>query len=268
VDAEPTEPTPYVPVGSSPYELFIVALSLLSLLNIVLLVFPLAEDARGVIVALDAIMCIIFLADFVQRLLRSQSKRHYFFRRFGWLDLLGSLPVPGLRLFRIARVVHLLQELHRKGGRRMVREISTGRAEAALFGFVVLFFINLEFATMVVLAFENSAPAANIQTATQGLWWGVVTMTTVGYGDFYPVTNGGRFVGAYLMIVGVALFGVIAAFVANFFLAARGRRTRAPANELDELRRLVRHNEELATELKAQLDRMEVSLRPSGRSEH
>ena len=50
--------------------------------------------------------------------------RDYFFRRLGWLDLLGSLPVPGLRLFRIVRVVRLVHELRRKGGRRMVREIS------------------------------------------------------------------------------------------------------------------------------------------------
>jgi len=90
-------------------------------------------------------------------------------------------------------------------------------------------------------------------------------MTTVGYGDFYPVTNGGRFVGAFLMITGVALFGVIAAFVANLFLAARTRKPGAPASEMAELRDLVLRNEELATEIHARLDRLEGSMRPNAR---
>jgi len=132
VQTEPsaTEPAPHVPTGSSPYELFIVALSLLSLVNIVLLALPIASDTKGALIVLEVIMSLIFIGDFVQRLVRSDSKAHYFFRKFGWLDLLGSLPVPGLRLLRIARVVHLVRDLRRKGGRRMVREISAGRGDA------------------------------------------------------------------------------------------------------------------------------------------
>ena len=90
-------------------------------------------------------------------------------------------------------------------------------------------------------------------------------MTTVGYGDYYPVTNGGRFVGAFLMIVGVALFGVIAAFVANLFLSRAGAADgHAPANEIDDAARArATRTSELATELRARLDRLEASMRPS-----
>jgi voltage-gated potassium channel len=146
----------------------------------------------------------------------------------------------------------------------MVREISAGRAEAALFLVILLVFVNLEFATMAVLAFENGAPNANITSGGAALWWGIVTMTTVGYGDFYPVTNGGRFVGAFLMITGVALFGVIAAFVANLFLSARARKATGTRSEIQELRDLVLRNEELATEIHARLDRLEATMRSSG----
>jgi voltage-gated potassium channel len=260
------DPTPHVPTGSSPYELFIVALSVLSLFNIVLLALPIASDTKGALVVLEVIMSMVFIGDFVQRLLRSESKVHYFFRKLGWLDLLGSLPVPGLRLLRIARVVHLLRDLRRKGGRRMAREISAGRAEAALFTVILLVFINLEFATMAVLAFENNATGANIKTGGEALWWGVVTMTTVGYGDFYPVSSGGRFVGAFVMITGVALFGVIAAFVANLFLSGRARRPGGQRTEIQELRELVLRNEDLASEIHARLDRLEASMRSSSRS--
>ncbi len=260
---QPSESAPHVPTGSSPYELFIVALSLLSLVNIALLALPIANDTKGALIVLEVIMSLIFIGDFVQRLLRSSSKRHYFFRQLGWLDLLGSLPVPGLRLLRIARVVHLVRDLRRKGGRRMVREISAGRAEAALFLVILLVFVNLEIATVAVLAFENSASDANIVTGGEALWWAIVTMTTVGYGDFYPVTDGGRFVGAFLMITGVALFGVIAAFVANLFLSARAPKKGGPRSELQELQELVRRNEALASDIHARLDRLETSLRSS-----
>jgi voltage-gated potassium channel Kch len=263
VDPSPVADTP---LASSPYELFIVALSLLSLFNIGLLILPLDDDTKGIIMVLDGIMCIVFLGDFTQRLLRAKSKRQYFFRHLGWLDLLGSLPAPGLRLFRIGRVVHLLRDLHRKGGRRMVREISKGRAEAALLLVLFLVFVNLEFATMAVLAFEEHAPGATITSAGDALWWGIVTMTTVGYGDFTPVSNGGRYVGAYLMIVGVGLFGVIAAFVSNFFLSPRAHKTGSAPQDIDAMRTLLDQNDALADELRARLNHLEASMRSSPKS--
>jgi hypothetical protein len=83
-------------------------------------------------------------------------------------------------------------------------------------------------------------------------------------GDFYPVTNGGRFVGAFLMITGVALFGVIAAFVANLFLSARARKATGTGSEIQQLRDLVLRNEELASEIHTRLDRLEATMRSSG----
>ena len=261
------DPHPDPPPAGSPYELFIVALSLLSLFNIVLLVLPVANDTKGIIILLDGVMCLIFLGDFFQRLYRSRPRRDYFFRRYGWVDLLGSLPVPGLRLFRILRVVHLVNDMRHKGGHRMIREISRGRAEAALFFVVLLVIVNLEFSSMAVLALEDNAAGANITTSSDALWWGVVTITTVGYGDVYPVTNGGRIVGAFLMIVGVALFGVIAAFVANLFLSPRAHPTGSPQTEIAAMRALVDRNDELGNELRARLDRLEASMRPSRKGE-
>ena len=70
-----------------------------------------------------------------------------------------------------------------------------------------------------VLQFEKGMPSANIQTAEDALWWAIVTMTTVGFGDRFPVTMEGRVIAAMLMICGVGLFGMFSGFIASWFLA-------------------------------------------------
>ena len=96
----------------------------------------------------------------------------------------------------------------------------------------------LEVVGLLQLRFEEDAPGANITTAGDALWWGYVTATTVGYGDQFPVTVGGRIVGFLMLTVGVALFATFSGFLANTFLSAkesapaprgRDRRAGAPA---------------------------------------
>jgi voltage-gated potassium channel len=248
-------------VTGSPYEIFVVAVSLLSLVNIALLVLPIEAGDKGVIIVVEVLIGFILVGDFLQRLIRYHPSRDYFFRQLGWLDLLGSLPLPGLRLFRIVRVLRLVRELRRKGGRRMVREISAGRAEASLLLVVFLVIVTIQFSAMAVLSIESSTPGSNINSASDALWWAWVTMTTVGYGDVYPVSNGGRIVGVLLMTMGLGLFGVFTAFVANLFLSPRRRPRGSPRSELDDLRVMLDQNERLASELRARLDRVEAALR-------
>lgn len=260
--AEPGPDGAREPVTGSPYEIFVVAVSVLSLINIVLFALPLQVLDRGIIAVVDGVLCIFLLADFVQRLVRSDPPRDYFFHHLGWLDLLGSIPVPGLRLFRIVRTVRLVRELRRKGGRRMVREISAGRAEASLLLAVFIAIVTIEFSAMAVLSIESRTAGSNITSTSDALWWAWVTMTTVGYGDVYPVSNPGRVVGAFLMTMGLGLFGVFTAFIANLFLAPRVRRMDSPSSEITEMRALLDQNDRLAMELRSRLDRVEGSMRP------
>jgi voltage-gated potassium channel len=269
VDTEPAPPaeTGLEIVSSSPYELFIVALSLLSLVNIVLFALPLATGTKGIVLIVDGVMSVIFFADFMQRLWRAHPPSDYFWRHYGWLDLLGSLPVPGFRIFRILRVVRVIGRLHERGGRRLVREISRGRAEAALLFVIFLVIVTVEVAAIAVLAIESRSPDANIKNASDALWWAYVTIVTVGYGDKYPVSNGGRVVGVVLMTVGVGLFGTFTAYIANVFLAPRVRRTGDEASEVDSLRQLLDENDRVAGELRSRVNRLEATVRASRRSD-
>ena len=174
---------------------------------------------HNVVLGVDGVLSVIFLADCSLRLKRAPHKRSYLLDERGWLDLLGSLPFPGLRrarLFRIARVSSILQ---RDGPHRVWEMIAVNRSNSALLGTLFLTIVLLEFGIISMLAAEKNAPNANILTASDALWRSYVTVTTVGYGDHFPVTNNGRLVGVGMLTIGVGLFGVLTGFLANAFLA-------------------------------------------------
>jgi hypothetical protein len=245
------------------YELFIGALSILSITNIVLAyIYADNPDLQTVIYAMNAIMTPIFLADFFYRLATAEDKSGYFFRGFGWADLLSSMPFPRakvLRLFRLWRVIRLFREF---GVRNLVNEFITHRAENALLTVVFLVMCVLQFGAISMLRAESSSPDANIKSASDALWWTYVTITTVGYGDRYPVTNTGRIVGLFVMTAGVGLFGTLSGFLANTFLSPPKKKEEAqagvdandPKARLDEIVRLIEAQEQSNAELKRKLE--------------
>lgn len=98
------------------------------------------------------------------------------------------------------------------------------------------------------LAFEHNAPGSNIHNYGDALWWAIVTVTTVGYGDKYPVSAGGRGVAVILMLVGIGLIGVLTATVASYFVEEKSDQEKADLNErLDRI-------ETMLTQLMARTD--------------
>jgi voltage-gated potassium channel len=200
------------------YELFILALSVLSIFNFLLEILPIDPYVRSLVENFDVALTPIFLADFFQRLIRAPSKGGYLIKGGGWLDFIGSLPFPALRLARLFRMWRVYRGLRRIGMRNMWQAYRKSRAESALLTVIFLAIVVLEFASIFILVTEHNDAHANIKTASDALWWAYVTVTTVGYGDKYPVTSSGRIVGVLLMTIGVGLFGVITGYLANAFL--------------------------------------------------
>ena len=85
----------------------------------------------------------------------------------------------------------------------------------------------LEFGSLEILHIEQNAPGANITTASDALWYNIVTISTVGYGDKYPVTNRGRIVGSLIILIGVGIFGTFTGYLANLFLAPSKKKATA-----------------------------------------
>jgi voltage-gated potassium channel Kch len=202
------------------YELFIGALSVLSIFNLVLYYFIPEPDTSAVVLIMDGILSLIFLADFTYRLFTADSKSTYFFRQMGWADLLASIPLPQFKILRIFRIIRVYRLGKVYGGSRMVKEFFANRGGSALLSLIFIMLLILEFGGLTMLAVESKSPDANITTASDAVWYVYVTITTVGYGDQYPVTNTGRIIGVLIMTVGVGLFGTITAFLANAFVGS------------------------------------------------
>lgn len=206
----------------SSYELFMAGLSILAILNIALaVIYSNSAYIIGVLGIINFVVSFFFLADFLRCLSIAESKRHYFFREFGWADLLASVPLQQLKIFRLFRLIKAYRIITTVGLRNIKKQLQKDWATSALYSIIFIIILLLEYASIAILEIEGSNPHGNIKTASDAIWWVYVTIATVGYGDKYPVTNAGRIVGVIVMFVGVSLFGVITGFLANKFLPKR-----------------------------------------------
>jgi len=251
------------------YEIFIGLLSILSILNLVLQLVFRDPSMDTVVLVMNAFFMPIFLGDFLYRLFTAESRFGYFFRNFGWADLLSSLPFAQFKILRVFRLWRVIRLMRNFGLRNLVREFVADRAGNALLTVVFLVFCVLEFGSLAVLSAERSSPNANITNASDAIWWAYVTITTVGYGDQFPVTNVGRLVGVLVMTAGVGLFGTLSGFLANTFLTPpkkKEEQVEAPAAandpkaQLAELKRMIMAQEQAAADLRAKLDEIDKLL--------
>ena len=231
--ADTTKPADKTELKSTGYELFILMLSLISVFNLFLdyeyslaswlaanfqiTIRSVNDQTMQVLGIINAILTIFFIIDFTYRIRTTSSKSNYFFRNWGWADLLAC--IPQFRIFRVFRILRASRLMRRFGLKNMVSELVNNRAGSALYVTMVALFTLVEIAAVFVLRFESANPDANITSAGDAVWWVFVTVTTVGYGDRYPTTPGGRTLGVMVMFGGIALIGVLASFLSNFFLA-------------------------------------------------
>lgn len=202
------------------YEMFIAAVSLLSILNLVLRYAVKDEALSTVLLAMNAILSVILFIDFLNRFFTAESKSDYFLRQFGWADLLASLPLEQLKILRIFRLMRVYRVMREYGGRTIWHSLVKDRAGSALYLLLLVAVLVLEFGSLEMLRLESTSPDANITTASDALWYIIVTMSTVGYGDQYPVTNAGRVLGSLIIVLGVGIFGTLTGFLANFFVGS------------------------------------------------
>jgi voltage-gated potassium channel len=200
------------------WEIFVLGCAILSIVNLVLLIVMRQDDLAQVIAIVDSILILTFAIDFARRLRIANDDRAYITKGMGWLDAVSIIPM--LRIARILRIVRVAHIVRRMGGpEKALRAFFANRATGGLLLVLLIAILVLEFGSVAVLWAEERSADANITSAGDAVWYTIVTMSTVGYGDQYPVTDIGRLVGSLIIVVGVGVFGTLTGFLANAFLA-------------------------------------------------
>jgi voltage-gated potassium channel len=207
------------------YDLAIGILALFSLIILVLLIFvPLSSSTADTLNTLENLLCIVFLFDFFRSLFRAQNKWNYFIRGGGWLDLLGSIPFGKFAVFRVARLFRIVRAMRTLRGNDFSKMLRRRLAESVLLFTLVVALLLIFLDSGIVLYAEHRAPNANIKTYSEAVWWALVTITTVGYGDYYPVTTLGRTGAVILMFFGLGIIGVLSSYLSTTFISLERRR--------------------------------------------
>ena len=224
-----TQEAPKLRKTSNAYNIFILVLTILSLAIMVVMLLPVSDETMKLLSVYDNLICVIFLIDFYLHMRGAAKKSDYFIKERGWLDLLGSIPSLGLftnigkfagllrlaRLSRLARITRLLRGENKKA---LVKDVLENRSRYAMFITILLTILVLTVASVLVLQFESQSPDANITGGGDALWYSIVTITTVGYGDRYPVTIGGRITAMFIMFMGVGIIGALASILASLLV--------------------------------------------------
>ncbi len=170
----------------------------------------------------ELVIVIIFTMEYLSRLVIAENKLKFIFSFYGMIDLLAILPfylaksfdLRSLRIFRLLRLVRALKLFrYTKAVTRLKNAFTDIKAELILFSVITMFVIYIS--AVGIYYFENAAQPKNFQSIFHSLWWAVATLTTVGYGDVFPITIGGRIFTFIMLMVGLGIIAVPTGLVAS-----------------------------------------------------
>ena len=213
---------------------FIQGLILVSIITFSIETLPnLKPQTKAILESIELICIIVFSIEYILRIYVADRKLNFIFSFFGIIDLLAILPfylafgvdmrslraVRFLRLFRIFKLVR-----YNKAIIQFTKAMAMAKEQILLFVFTTL--ILIYFSAVGIYYFENQAQPEHFSSIFDSLWWAIVTLTTVGYGDVYPITIGGRVFTFIILIIGLGIIaiptGIISAALTksidNFFL--------------------------------------------------
>ncbi|HEY7968745.1 MAG TPA: potassium channel family protein [Candidatus Limnocylindrales bacterium] len=220
---EPNTPT---------YELFMGFLTILALIDVGLILIVHSPQVNDILAGMDTLLCVIFLVDTVGSWWNAKDRLAYVIGEHpgrsipaGLADLLGSVPaLLPLRILRLDRLRRIARDLRGREPGEVLEDILERRASVAAYVVAVASILVLLIGSSLIAFIEPPAAGSNIKTGGDAFWWAFVTITTVGYGDRYPVTPEGRAIGMLTMATGIGIFSVLTSFLAHAFLRRPGRR--------------------------------------------
>jgi voltage-gated potassium channel len=211
------------------FDLCIQFLIVVSLITFSIETLPdLSQPLRDVLRYTEIVTVLIFTAEYLLRLYVADGKLSSIFSFFGLVDLLAILPfyvstgvdlrsIRAIRLFRLFRVLKVVR--YSRAIRRFHRALLIAKEEIVLFALVAALVLFLS--AVGIYYFENETQPKVFSSVFHSLWWSVCTLTTVGYGDVYPVTVGGKIFTFFVLATGLGIISVPAGLVASALSKAR-----------------------------------------------
>ncbi len=187
----------------------------------------------------ELVIVTVFATEYVLRVYAAPRRLRYIFSFYGMIDvlaiapsvLMGGFDLRAMRAVRVLRVLSLLKMMRYVSAfNRLARSIRAVAAELAVFALMAGIILYL--CATVVYLFENEAQPKAFASIPHALWWAVVTFTTVGYGDVYPITAGGRIFTGVILILALGVIAVPTGLIATALTADREREREEKQNEL------------------------------------
>ena len=201
---------------SRAFAFFIQFLIILSVITFSLETLPnLKPQTKAILNSIEIFCVIVFSAEYVARIYVADHKPKFIFSFFGLIDLFAILPfylsfgldlrsLRVLRMFRLFRLLKLVR--YNRAMRHFTRAMIMAKEQIVLFMGVTL--VLIYFAAIGIYYFENEAQPEHFSSIFDSLWWSIVTLTTVGYGDVYPITMGGRIFTFFILLIGLGIVAI------------------------------------------------------------
>ncbi len=200
-----------------------------SIITLTIETLPDLTAAQRKFLEMSELVCVlIFSIEYLVRLFSSKNKLSFVFSFMGIIDLISILPfylnlgggsraIRIIRLFRIFRIMKLAR--YNKAIRRFQLAFNAVKEELVLF--FLASFILIYLVSVGIYFFENEAQPEAFKSIIHSFWWSVVTLTTVGYGDIYPVTTGGQIFTFFVLMIGVGIITIPAGLIATAMTKTR-----------------------------------------------
>jgi len=214
-------------------ELFIQILIIISIINFTVQTLPnINPTYQKVSNSIEVVSVFFFSLEYFLRLLSSKKPFKFIFSFFGIVDLLAILPfyltlgadLKSLRAVRLFRLLRLLKFL-RYGDtlKNLKQSFDNVKKELTLFSAATLLLIY--FSSVGIYFFENEAQPDAFSSVFNAMWWSVATLTTVGYGDIYPITTGGKIFSTFIVFIGLGLVAVPTGLIASSLTQALNKKS-------------------------------------------
>lgn len=205
------------------FDLFIQFVIVLSLISFSLETLPdLSSGTREILKGFEYLSITIFTIEYILRLWVADKKLKFIFSFYGLIDLLAILPfylsfgidLRTIRIFRLIRLFRILKILRfNKAIQHFSKAIKSIKEELILFFIISSFLIFLS--SVGIYYFENPAQPEIFKSVFHSLWWSIATLTTVGYGDIYPVTAGGKIFTSVMLLFGIGVIAIPTGLIAS-----------------------------------------------------